>query len=404
MRALFVGIALSLGLIVFGGLFWANLPSRDLFSLLNWSLVQAALESGQTNLWWLSLHGVVIAGLISAISVLIVVDSGAARVQAQAAPAPADPFMADLRKAFGREMPPPAPTRRSSAPERLDPESSIGAQIGFIVVLIFTLMIAFIVGFGGIAGGIVAGVAGGVLGSLLNAQNRAAGLVIGACIGVGMGVGLSVSGIFGGVLGAIIGFGSLLSIGLGVRIQEQRKRYQNLRGSGWIAIVSTIVMLIPLLSFRPPNTDSLALTIAALESTLTAQVGRLTATAEQTRLPAIQNDLTATSAALAGMQQALQQTQTALSVLLSGAAPAPTRTASPAGNLSVTQIAMVRDLATAIVAATNVAQEARAIAESAREGNVLALFAEFLRDPIFQGIGAILALIALVVTMRQGSR
>lgn len=388
MRALFVGIALSLGLIVFGGLFWANLPNRDLFALLNWSLVQAALESGKTNLWWLSFHGMVIAGLVSAISVLIMVDSGVVRaqVQTQAVPAPADPFMADLRKAFGREMPPPAPARPSSATsDELEPESSIGAQIGFIVVLTFTIVIALIVGFGGIAGGIVVGVIGGMLGSLLNAQNRPAGAVIGACIGIGAGVGLSVSGIFGGMLGAIIGFGSLLSIGLGVRIQAQRKRYQNLRGSGWIAVAGTMVMLIPLLSFRPLDTDTLTLTIIALERTLTAQ-----------------SALTATPNALMQTQQALQQTQTALSALISGATLTPMRTLTPVGNPGGTQVAMVRELSTAVAVATSAAQEVGVIAEAAREGNFLAAFAEFLRDPIFQGIGAILALIALVVTLRQG--
>lgn len=35
MRALLLGIALSIGLIAAGGMFWANLPANNLFSILN---------------------------------------------------------------------------------------------------------------------------------------------------------------------------------------------------------------------------------------------------------------------------------------------------------------------------------------------------------------------------------
>ncbi|MCE7949064.1 MAG: hypothetical protein DYG88_16715 [Chloroflexi bacterium CFX4] len=415
MRALLLGIALSIGLIAAGGMFWANLPNNNLFSILNWEAVRLALENGQANLWWLGISGVVIAGIISAITVLIAADSPKARAKPPAGtppkPAPTtsgDTYRDNFIKLFGEHFskpaaPPPAapPPASQSTP---DAETNTGIQIGFITVLAFTAVIAFMVGFGGIAGGAVGGVLFGVLGGALNPKNRPAGVVIGVCVGVGVGVGLSMNGVIGALLGGLVGFSSLLSIGIGASIYAQRKRHPNLRGSGWITAIGTVLLLIPLFTSRAPSTNPLELTVQALERAITAQVRDLTATAEQGSPFSAAAAATATSDALLNMQQSLQQTQTALSALVLGATLPATHTpapASPTPDLALTQTAQVRDLATAIAQATRAAQSIESAAPP-QEASFLAGFAEFLRDPIFQGIGAILALFGLFATYWQG--
>lgn len=280
----------------------------------------------------------------------------------------------------------------------------MGIQIGFITVLAFTAVIALMVGFGGIAGGAVGGVVFGILGGALNLKNRPAGVVIGACVGIGVGIGLSMNGIIGAMLGGLVGFSSLLSIGIGANIHAQRSRHPNLRGSGWIAVIGTLLLLIPLFTSRAPATDPLALTVQALERAITTQVRALTATAEPNSQSSAAAAATATNAALLNIQQSLQQTQTALSALIVGATLPATQTpapASPTPDLSFTQTAQVRDLATAIAQATRAAQTIESAAPP-QESSFLGAFAEFLRDPIFQGIGAILALFGLFVTYWQG--
>ncbi len=413
MRALLLGIALSIGLIAAGGMFWANLPNNNLFSILNWEAVRLALESGQANLWWLSISGVVIAGIISAITVLIATDSPKARAKPPAAPKPeptpsGDTYRDNFRKLFGEHFgkpatPPPAQPKPATQ-STPDAETNMGIQIGFITVLAFTAVIALMVGFGGIAGGAVGGVLFGILGGVLNPKNRPAGVVIGACVGVGVGVGLSMNGILGAILGGLVGFSSLLSIGIGASIHAQHSRHSNLRGSGWIAVIGTLLLLIPLFTSRAPATDPLELTVQALERAITAQVRDLTATAEQGDQLSAAAAATATNEALLNIQRSLQQTQTALSALIVGATLPATQTpapASPTPDLAFTQTAQVRDLATVIAQATRAAQSIES-ATPPQEASFLVAFAEFLRDPIFQGIGALLALLGLFVTYWQG--